>query len=390
MARQGRGSIAKKKDAKGRDIYYIVLDVTDGAGKRCRKWLKAGPDWKVAQQILTAELAKLDAGISTVNTPKETLAAFLQRWLNTMKGTLSPRTYEGYGTILKRVIPEIGNIQLKKLGPADIQGYIATMLGEGGRYDKRGALSAQTVVHHVRLLHKCLQDAMAWGLIPRNPCDLVSAPRAKSKGLSIMTENEIKAFLAAAHETDYGVLFHVFLYTGARRSEVLALRWCDFDPALCKLSITRSIHRLRGGEIIFQPTKSDMSKRTIDLDPITVDVLQRHKEQVFSQCLDLGVVLKDTDLIFSRYDGQPLLPDTISHAWTKLAKKLGIPASNLHLARHSHASLLLKQGTDYKTIQARLGHSTPAVTLNVYSHTVAGLQREAAIRFAEALRDDIL
>ena len=390
MPRQGRGSIAKKRDTKGNIVYYCVLDVTDGVGKRRRKWIKAGPDWKAAQQRLTQELAKLDAGISTVNTHKETLAAFLKRWLDTMKGTLSPRTHEGYQTIVKRIIPEIGNIQLKKLGPADIQGYIAIMLGSKGRFDGKGALSAQTVVHHLRLLHKCLQDAMAWELIPRNPCDLVSAPRAKSKRLSIMTEDEIKAFLAAARETDYFPLFHVFLYTGARRSEVLALRWSDFDPQYSKLSITRSLHRLHDGNIIFQPTKTAAGKRTIDLDPMTVEVLQQHKEKMFAQSIELGVVLKDTDLIFSHYDGQTLLPDTVSHVWSKLVKKLGLTARSLHSARHTHASLMLKQGADYKTIQARLGHSTPMVTLNIYSHTVAGLQREAAIRFAEAIQSSII
>ncbi len=390
MARSGRGSIAKKRDSKGNTVYYAVIDVTDGMGKRRRKWIKAGLEWKTAQRLLTEELAKLDNGVSTLNSGKETLGAFLTRWLDTMKGTLSPRTVEGYETIIKRVIPRIGNIQLKKLGPADIQGYIATVLGEKGRYDGKGGLSAQTATHYVRLLHKCLRDAMAWGLIPRNPCDLVSAPRAKSKGLNIMTEDEIKAFLAAAQVTDYHALFHLFLYTGARRSEILALRWCDFDPKQCKLSISRSLHRLHDRKIEVQPTKTATGKRTIDLDLITVELLQRHKEKMFAQSLELGIVLKETDLIFCHYDGSPLLPDTISHAWSKLTKKLGIQARNLHLARHTHASLMLKQGTDYKTIQTRLGHSTPTVTLNIYSHAVAGLQREAALRFAEALRDDIL
>ena len=123
---------------------------------------------------------------------------------------------------------------------------------------------------------------------------------------------------------------------------------------------------------------------------MTVEVLQQHKEKMFAQSIELGVVLKDTDLIFSHYDGQTLLPDTVSHVWSKLVKKLGLTARSLHSARHTHASLMLKQGADYKTIQARLGHSTPMVTLNIYSHTVAGLQREAAIRFAEAIQSSII
>jgi len=170
-----------------------------------------------------------------------------------VKGTLSPRTHEGYVTIVKRIVPAIGRLQLRKVSPADIQGYVSTMLGEKGRFNGKGGLSAQTVIHHVRLLHRILRDAVAWGLIARNPVDHVSVPKAKGKGLAIMNENEIHTFLDAARETDYYPLFHCFLFTGTRRSELLAVRWCDFDASLCTLSISRSLHRLHGGEFAQLP-----------------------------------------------------------------------------------------------------------------------------------------
>ena len=116
MARQ-RGALAKKGD-----VYYVVLNLVDSAGKRRRKWIPAGSDRKAAQQRLTAELAKLDSGIF-VNPGRETLGHFLPHWLDTVKGTLTPRTVEGYETIIKRVVPAVGNIRLKKLGPAELQGY---------------------------------------------------------------------------------------------------------------------------------------------------------------------------------------------------------------------------------------------------------------------------
>jgi len=214
----------------------------------------------------------------------------------------------------------------------------------------RGALPSLTVVHHHRLLHRALQDAVAWSLIPRNPVDLTKAPKANGKGFTIMNENEINAFLDAAREGDYYALFHTFLHTGARRSELLALRWGDFDPLLCKLSISRSLHRLHNREFVFQQTKSAMGKRVINLEPTTVNVLQRHREHMASQRLELATMLKDSDLIFAQYDGGPLLPDSISKAWSKLAKKLGIPATHLHASRHTHASLLLKRSTHPKVV----------------------------------------
>ena len=101
--------------------------------------------------------------------------------------------------------------------------------------------------------------------------------------------------------------------------------------------------------------------------------------------LEPGSMLQDDDLIFSHWDGSPLLPDSVSHAWIKLARKLGIKALRLHSARHTHASLMLKQGAHPKVVQERLGHSTISVTLDIYNHVIPGLQKDAAERFDEVL-----
>ena len=93
------------------------------------------------------------------------------------------------------------------------------------------------------------------------------------------------------------------------------------------------------------------------------------------------IPLKDDDLIFSNHEGNPLLPDTISHAWTKLVKRTGLMGIRLHDARHTHASLLLKQSVHPKIVQERLGHATISTTLDLYSHISPGLQEAAAIGF---------
>ena len=98
-----------------------------------------------------------------------------------------------------------------------------------------------------------------------------------------------------------------------------------------------------------------------------------------------GNPLKDNDLVFSKMDGSPIRPDTISRAWSDLAKKCGISASRLHDARHSHASIMLKAEIHPRIVQERLGHSTIAITLDTYSHVSPGLQEAAAKRFDDAL-----
>jgi len=98
----------------------------------------------------------------------------------------------------------------------------------------------------------------------------------------------------------------------------------------------------------------------------------------------LGIPLTDDDLVFSQFDGKPLRPNTITRAWAILAARCGVKVIRLHDARHTHASLMLKQGIHPKIVQERLGHSTIAVTLDTYSHVAPGLQEAAAKRFDEA------
>jgi integrase len=121
----------------------------------------------------------------------------------------------------------------------------------------------------------------------------------------------------------------------------------------------------------------------IALSPSAVLVLKEHKVQQEEHRAMMEIPLKDDDLIFSHPDGKPLLPDTVSHAWVKLVKRVGLGGVRLHDARHSHASLMLKQGVHPKIVQERLGHASIQITLDTYSHVAPGLQEAAAARFDE-------
>jgi len=115
--------------------------------------------------------------------------------------------------------------------------------------------------------------------------------------------------------------------------------------------------------------------------------LREHKDKQSHLRQSLGYPdLSDSDLVFSHYNGSPLLPNSVTHAWIKLVRRCGLHGIRLHDARHTHASLLLKQGVHPKIVQERLGHSTIATTLDIYSHVSPGLQEKAAKRFDDALQ----
>jgi integrase len=178
--------------------------------------------------------------------------------------------------------------------------------------------------------------------------------------------------------------YYLALFTGMRRSELLALRWQDVDFILSQVSISRSLHHLRGGSIVFRSPKTDKGRRTIALPPSAFLLLKEHRGKQVKERAMLGLQLTDDALVFSHPDGKPLLPDTVTHAWIKLVRRTGLREIRLHDARHSHASLMLKQGIHPKIVQERLGHSGIAITLDTYSHVAPGLQQAAAERFDEA------
>ncbi len=138
---------------------------------------------------------------------------------------------------------------------------------------------------------------------------------------------------------------------------------------------------MKTGEIIYRQPKTDKGRRQIALSPSTALVLKEHGDNQEQLMQAQGLTLNDDNLVFSQIDGKPLLPDSITHAWMKLARRVGLKGIRLHDARHTHASLMLKQGIHPKIIQERLGHSTIAVTSDTYSHITPGLQEAAAEGF---------
>lgn len=370
-----RGHIVKRY----KDSYTIVLNLgTDpSTGKPRQQWVSVKGTKKDAEKRLAELLHQLDNG-TFIKPSKTTLTEYIERWLaDYVWPNLAPRTAEGYEHIMRRhVIPALGSMTLIQLKPEHLQRYYSDRLSMG--------LSAQTVRHHYTALHKVLQTAVEWGILTINVADAVRPPRVQRPEMHTWDEEDITRFLEATKETPYYALFYAALFTGMRRSELLALRWQDVDFILSQVNVSRSLHRLRGGGIVFRPTKTTKGRRAVALPPSATLILKEHYENQKLERAMLGESLTSDDLVFSHLDGRPLMPDSVTHAWIKLVRRAGLKHIRLHDARHSHASLMLKQGIHPKVVQERLGHANIAVTLDTYSHVAPGLQEAAAARFDEA------
>lgn len=262
-------------------------------------------------------------------------------------------------------------LPVTQLKPEHIQRHYTSILSKG--------LSASTVRYHYAVTHKALRTAMKWQPLKHNPADSVDVPRPRHNEMQTWDEYEVRRFLEAAKASPYYALFQTALFTGMRRSELLGLQWRDIDVQ--QIHVDRSLHHLKDGSYVFTEPKSAKSRRTIALSPSSVLALAEHKERQEGIRAMIGIPLAQDDLVFSTPEGKPLRPNTVTRAWTMLAVKAGVKPIRLHDARHTHATLMLKQGVHPKIVQERLGHSTIEMTLDVYSHVTPGLQEAAAENF---------
>ncbi|MBI2859681.1 MAG: tyrosine-type recombinase/integrase [Chloroflexi bacterium] len=383
---RGRGHITRR--SKNKNTWSIVLDLgrDPATGKRRRQWVTVRGTKRDAERKLVELLRQLDTG-GFVEPSKITVGEFLKQWLRDYaKTAVRPRTFQRYENIVqKRIIPVIGAVPLTTLKPQHVQAMYSAHL-TGPRLDHRlGTLSAKTVVQHHRVLREALAYAMRLGLVARNVADAVDPPTAARHEVEFLDADAINTFLDRARNTPYYALFHLDIHTGLRRSELLGLRWKDVDLDLAALSVRQAMHRLRGGQTVFLEPKTSKGRRQVALSPSAVLVLRSHREKAEADNALLGSSLTRDSLVFSLVDGSPMSPDGVSRAFKRIAKHAGFPGVRLHDLRHSHASLMLKQGVHPKIVQERLGHATIAITLDVYSHVTPGLQEAAAQAFDAGL-----
>lgn len=371
-----RGHIIQR--SKGTYSIKVSLGKDPGAGKYRQHWETVKGSKRDAEKRLSELLHQLDTG-SYIKPGKTTVADFLNQWLaDYAKPNLSPRGYERYESITRvHLIPSLGNIPLTQLKPDHLQKYYTAKL--------KGGLASRTVRYHHVILHKAVQTGMKWGLVLRNVADGADIPPARGNEIQTWDESELHQFLEAAKGTQYYALFYTALFTGMRRSELLALRWGDIDFIYGQIYVNRSLHQLKDGSYVFTQPKTAKSRRTIALPPSAFMVLDAYRKAKEVEYKMLGTELKDSDLVFSML-GKPLRPNSVSRAWGNLAVRAGVKRIRLHDARHTHASLMLKQGIHPKVVQERLGHSTISVTLDTYSHVAPGLQEAAAKRFDDAVQ----
>jgi integrase len=297
-----------------------------------------------------------------VATGRQTVKAFLERWLEVSKQRNKTRTYEGYDRIVALyLVPHLGHIVLGKLTPEHVQKMI-----------DRLALAPNTVRNIRAVLRRALNQALKWELVSRNVATLVETPRITQAEMSALDQQQARALLRILKGDRLEALYRVALSLGLRRGEVLGLRWQDIDFDTATLRIAQTVQRTRTQGLIIGTPKTKSSLRTLSIPPVLLAVLKRHRSRQEAEGID-----NPQDLVFISTTGTPLEPDNITHRFKTFAKAAELPDDiHFHSLRHSCATLLLAQGVPMYVVKDILGHDQISTTMK-YTHPTPETMRDA-------------
>lgn len=368
--------------------WYLVFDMgRDATGKRHQRWQPLDAKTKrEAEKEQAGLIHKLNTG-ELVEPSKMTVAAYLDKWLETAaRPKLTKRSFDRYSDIVRLyLVPHVGGQLLTKLAPMHIQECYAALLRDG-RGRSPGGLSPQTVRGAHVVLHAAMRQAVKWQMLMRNPADAVESPRAKSPEAAALDESDAMQILAA---TKGGLLYIPTLLavmTGMRRGEILALKWREVDLTKGMLTVNKALEESRAGLDVKEP-KTYHGRRTITLPSLAVEELKAYKREQAQRRLLLGPGYTDQDLVCENGTGGIYRPVNFSMHFMRFVARHQLPKVKFHELRHSHASQLLKAGVPAKVVQERLGHANINITLGIYGHVLPGMQEDAALRIDAALRE---
>jgi integrase len=376
-----RGNITRR----GKSSWRLKFDLGPDpfTAKRQTRYVTIPGKRQDAQRELARLLDEAHKG-TLIEPSKLTVAEYIRGWLDGAHG-LSPKTVERYRQLAEQqIIPHLGAVALQKLRPIQVQQWHGTLRRAGGKHGC--PLSARTVGHAHRVLHRALQRAVEGETLSRNVASVIPPPKVEAGEVVVLNANQMASVLSKLIGHTLYPIVVLALATGMRRGELLALRWEDVDLNGETVRVERSLEETAEG-LRFKPPKTKHGRRTVSLPRTAVDALRAHRRQQLEWRVALGQGRPEPSaLVFSTMEGAPLSPDNLSRDWRRVSVAKGLPRVTFHALRHSHASALIASGLDVLTVSRRLGHSSPAVTLTTYAHLFSKTDVAAANAIEAALR----
>ncbi len=372
-----QGTIRKRGDS-----WQALLNVPDSATGKRRQLTSTHRTKGEAERWLVLTSAQYGIGAGAAHSM--TIAELLNAWYDQRHLDWSPSNRRFMRSAIDHtLIPRFGDVPVLKLHPADLDQWYAVL-----RRTKKPATIRK--YHNVLLAAYSMAERYDW--VPKNPVKKSSPPKVTNTPVTVPTIEEMLLLTDAcdAYDPRLGFAVHLAAVTGARRGEVLALRWCDFDHERRVVRIQNAVIIGDGDKPVLKNGTKTGDERTVSLDDWTFTRLEKYRAENDALAKEAKTHIRDNAFLFSNdINGiTPMSPDYLSSMYQKARAKVGLKSVRLHDLRHYHATALLTGGVDVATVAGRLGHSGGGrMTLAVYAHFIEPADRKAAEIAVRQLRD---
>ena len=388
-------AITPRKNKNGEIISYTIRVYRgyDSNGERLKPYTMtykpaSGLTAKQIERELNRQAVQFEEKCKNGGAANSTmkLEEFCKIYLDIMKPLLSPATAAFYKQQIDGyVIPALGHMKLKDIKTAHVQAYIQQLVKlpkatRAGERNGSETISPATVRRYLTVLQSIFKQAVKLGLIPETPAkaERLTIPKAQQPKIEIFSKQEAAEMLACleCEELQFQTLIQLAIFTGARRGELVALKFSDVDFEQSKITIERAAVKLKGEKTTIKPPK-DYEARVVTVNKSCLDLIKLLKAEKLQEAARLGTQWHNEGWLFTTWDGEIMNPQTPSKQFSKFLERNNLHHRKFHSLRHTSATLLLYAGVNIKQVQGRLGHGDIETT-NKYLHVLEEADAEAA------------
>lgn len=380
-------NITPRRDKSGNIISYQirVFRGRDASGKRLKDYLLTWrPTPGMTKRQIEKELERQAAifeencKLGNVSTEKPSFERYSAYVVDLKKRNgLKAKTLVRYKDMLKRINQEIGPVKIQDLRADHLNRLYAKLAEPGQNMKTGGPLSAKTIVEHHRVISSVLAQAVKEGLIPYNTAQRATPPKVLKHEMKTFEVEDVQAILEAlkSEPLKWQVCTHLLIATGARRGEIMGLKWQCVDWKNKRLYLRENRVYTPETGAISTSLKTD-ENRYVSVSPHVLELLKRWRVEQATTFSKLGIT--PFGYILTAEDGGPMHPDSPTDWLAKFSERHNLPHINPHKFRHTQASLLIAEGVDILTVSKRLGHAKVSTTLDIYSHVLAKSDEKAS------------
>jgi len=359
------------RDSNGKQIIKTTTWKIPEGMKNPRSIEKAVRDFAV--------LYERDCKLGLIISDKKTFQEYAEYVLSLKERDNKHRTVVRYKELLKRIYPEIGYIKLVEVSGEHINRLLLNLAKPGqNKNDPEKGLSPKTIREHYRVIHMIYEQAKKEGLVRYNIAESATPPKVKKEEAEyyeIETVLKIKECLKN-EPLKWRVIVELLIASGARRGEVMGLKWNCIDFENGTIRICNNL--LYAPDIgIYEDTPKNGESREIAIAPEVMNLLAEWKQAEAEHKICIGKKWHETGFCFTRENGEPMFPDSVTDYLAKFSKRYDLPHIHPHAFRHTHITILLSEGVDIATVAKRAGHKQVSTTENIYAHVLAKADTKA-------------